>query len=432
MDIENKLSNKYDLRFLAYILNLELLKNIAAKIPYMVGFENLSKPLYDLVYYASLFFSLFYTLYRLIKKKTIRPSSCIIVLFLSIMLIISALLIPENSESLEAVFIQMVLFYALSMPVFIIASDVIDWSAFAGANRIYVLLSFLYSVFFIFTSIPEYIGYGGVSSALIFPTMIALYSWYRNRKKLDLVIFLVNICVIFIGGQRTPAGGLLFSILFLLILTVSSRRLPAKKVIVMFSAIALLVMCILFLKVIIGVLFQLFPDSRTVIILNTYTKTHDSTYFLTGRETEYAAIKGLFSERPLTGHGIFGAEYGISRYNGYAYLQKGMYSHNIFADFIIQYGLIIGFIFSALFVGVILYNIRLAVKKGEYLFIGIISITTFTIMMFSSTYINDQLFWFITGFAISNGFLKQEGDSFEVRSYRLRTDFTKPYYGRKE
>ncbi len=121
------------------------------------------------------------------------------------------------------------------------------------------------------------------------------------------------------------------------------------------------------------------------------------------------AVSYILGEMPVLGGGLYADRMALAETGVYGYV------HNVFLEVIMDFG-IFGFLMAFILAGAILYAIFL--NKNEPYFVGAVTVYTTVYLFFSSSYLTNQYFWFMTGMLIGiigrNGKIKNKNGNIFV------------------
>ena len=273
-------------------------------------------------------------------------------------------------------------------------------------------LSFVRMVINIYLSRLEGVGtYDQNASYMIaFCFLIALFSlryhdyypkfsfldkkWYRIFKY---CLFPYLIVMAFFAGGRGSFVAILVGLLFNIDLLKKLSRQTIKKILLglFFGVLLLIVFLAWFDKD--GEIAEFFLLSAQRITALVDFQNMDTSSATSGRDELYADALRFFSESPVYGFGLW------------AYLIKiEMFPHNIFLEIMLQGGLL----FLTLFFFILMmaygkYRKMLEVDKSQ-IFLMPFAIYAFTLLLFSSSYIFEPLFWFVLTYIYNFSFLEEQ------------------------
>ena len=196
-------------------------------------------------------------------------------------------------------------------------------------------------------------------------------------------------------GARGPL--LVFFLSVLLWFFIHSHNSKQKKYI--FLLLSMGGIAIIFKEKIFEMLSQLFPNSRTLLLLES-----GMFFDLSGRDAIYQNLLDNLQKNFILPHGLYSDR--ILLGNGHVDM-SGYYAHNLFYEVLYQFGGIIGGGLILIFIILILISIREILYCRNEIF-RIMYVTFFggiTMLFFSSSYLINERFWLIIGAIISSVFL---------------------------
>ena len=178
-------------------------------------------------------------------------------------------------------------------------------------------------------------SYMSISHNLMFASFFFLYASFFEHRKLSLIFYFINLIYIFLLGSR---GALLYLLIpsFLLVVVYlyhTNRRL--LRWFLGMLGVVLLTLSV-FSSHIIALLGQMFPDSRTILILkdlNFFGIDSRLDHLLPSIHAVGAApfrFRGLFADSVLTARHLE------------VPLSGGLYAHNLFVELLVDYGVVFG------------------------------------------------------------------------------------------
>jgi O-antigen ligase len=230
-----------------------------------------------------------------------------------------------------------------------------------------------------------------LSYYILIPAIVEINEFLNKKKLFSLLIFALSSIIIISFGSR---GALLCLIIYVFLRFYIYTKNKNLKIVFLKLFLALLIIfgilningIIVFLN---NMLISIGINSRTLyLFLNNFDH-------LSGRNEIYELILGYISKQSLFGSGI-----GYDRV-----LLNGAYSHNLFLEMIINFGLIVGVLmFVILFIMTIFASVRDIANKDNL--ITILIILGLVYLTFSGSYLTDITFWIFLGFTFSNIFRK--------------------------
>ena len=208
--------------------------------------------------------------------------------------------------------------------------------------------------------------------------------WYRIFKY---CLFPYLIVMAFFAGGRGAFVTILVGLLFNIDLLKNLSRETIKKIILgfVFGVILIIILLAWFDKN--GEIAEFFLLSAQRITALVDFQNMDTSNATSGRDELYADALRFFSESPVYGFGIW------------AYLFKiEMFPHNIILEIMLQGGLI----YLTVFIFILImaygkYRKMLLMDKSQ-IFLMPFAIYAFTLLLFSSSFIFEPLFWFVLAY----------------------------------
>ena len=242
----------------------------------------------------------------------------------------------------------------------------------------------------------DYMLYG---FSLMLPAYIGIYLSRVFLGKRHFIIFeIISIAYILIYSNRS----VLLSVIFLWILTNSlyyAKKRSTLKNSIIFTAFMLLI--VFFSK---GLQFIVYITS--LLNINSYSLHQYNLYLQTGNVEELFSGRIFIWDNALIlikNSNLFG--YGI----GYFEYYLGYYTHNVFLDFLLNYGLIVASIIMLILLYMLLRMYRL---KSYHLGITILFLAMwFPKLFLSSHYMQDIYFWLFAGISLRKLYIEEKFDS---------------------
>ena len=214
---------------------------------------------------------------------------------------------------------------------------------------------------FLFMIAPHDLSTGAAYSMsfsynLLLPAMVCVISFYVLREKLFfcLIIFIIALLGIVAYGSRGTIlciGIGAIYVVFFLKRDISIRN----KVIKLICIIALLIL-LYFFNDIITFLDSIFPESRTLLMLQ-----NNNIFFDSGRDIYAELAKATLEESPFHIFGLGGDTYYYSSNMGNE-MNLGNHSHNLFRELLVSYGILFGGVLCIIIIFRIVISLRRAVN----------------------------------------------------------------------
>lgn len=218
--------------------------------------------------------------------------------------------------------------------------------------------------------------------------------WFRIFKY---CLFPYLIVMAFFAGGRGAFVTILVGLLFNIDLLKKLSRQTIKKILLglLFGIILIVVLLAWFDKS--GEIAEFFLLSAQRITALVDFQNMDASNATSGRDELYADALRFFSESPVYGFGLW------------AYLFKiEMFPHNIILEVMLQGGLIYLTVFIFIFIMAYgKYRQMLLFDKSQ-IFLMPFAIYAFTLLLFSSSFIFEPLFWFVLTYIYNFSFLEEQ------------------------
>ena len=332
------------------------------------------------IYYLIMLTALYFSFKRIKTKMLLVPF-----LFLGLGLI-SFCMFPRNGNFLVSQFF--IPFFTESLPLFLITLVINDYNRLYKALRIASIAAIASAfIFVIFQYEGKYeIDYMSFSYGVTLPVMLMLIFAFDDKKKIDLFFAFLGFTIIFVVGARGPILGLFAGVLFYFLI---NFKLNLNYTLLLISLVFLIIFFVINFENLIQLLDNFLQQrnisSRTVRLLLHNSIEHDS-----GRDVLYE--KALIASQNLfIGNGMAGDRVVLG----------GTYAHNLFLEIFLEYGFILGTIFTI----VLIYNlVRTLFFKNKtimyYLFFAIFFTTGFIKLQFSSSYTLEPTFYIMLALAM--------------------------------
>lgn len=218
--------------------------------------------------------------------------------------------------------------------------------------------------------------------------------WFRIFKY---CLFPYLIVMAFFAGGRGAFVTIMVGLLFNIDLLKKLSRQTIKKILLglFFGIILIIVFIAWFDKS--GEIMEFFLLSAQRITALVDFQNMDTSNATSGRDELYADALRYFSESPVYGFGLW------------AYLFKiEMFPHNIFLEVMLQGGLLfLTLFFFLLMMAYGKYRKMLLLDKSQ-IFLMPFAIYAFTLLLFSSSYIFEPLFWFVLAYIYNFSFPEEQ------------------------
>ena len=329
------------------------------------------------VYFGSILMATFYALKRFKKEMIPLP------FFVMVLWLFSYLVFPINREILTEEIIFPVTTELL--PLFIITLSVRDdkrlFESLRITSRIVIICGLIYLLLLLQGQLD--IGYMEFSYNLLFSVMFLFIYAIKFKNKIDIIFTLSGIVMIFTLGSRGAMLAVIIGIVFYILI---NSRLSVKNILYFIPLTLITIFLstnfLLSLERFNLLLQYLNINSRTLNLLLAGNASSDSGR---GKLFEYS-ISGIINN-PIIGTGMAGDREVL-----------GAYTHNLFTELLLQYGLIVG----SFFIFIIIYYLLksfLYKNKNElyYVFFATFFSNGFMKLMFSSSYLMEPMFFVMLG-----------------------------------
>lgn len=311
--------------------------------------------------------------------------------FLPIVLFI-ALIVSLNTNpdiSIYSVYYEPLLY--MCFPIYLIYGNI---KSFDKVFKFVVILAYVSGVFFcliftvhyFITPIINSASYQTTSYAFLLPLFIILQK--RNKKISDFVLISVMLFFAIVAGGRIS--------LFCIAVYVAVQLIKKGKRNLVFGIATLIiaVLAVTFFDKLLDIIVIVSQKFGIVGGIAYYTKV-GNVFLETTRTDIWVQAIELISKRPILGYGILGDRLVFS---------KGIaYSHNLFLEIALQYGLIVLILFSSWFI--VRFIKILTTKHDNSSFIttyrSLMYSTGFLVLLLSCSYLNQPCFFAFLGMMLS-------------------------------
>lgn len=295
--------------------------------------------------------------------------------------------------------------FVFCLPGVLFFSALQDYAGLLGKLRIVSYFLLPMGIFLALTNPPGYDMW--LSYYMLLPLLVLTNQLFVRFQIWDLLLALASALAIFLYGSRgaVVCWGV-FLLLYLIVMLNKTRRSPEIQqrrqwrnlFLTLFAAGCLLIIGYLVMTALISKSWVDSLSSRTLKLFFTgEILTHSS-----GRtELIYPFVWGLIRQNPLFGLGICG--------DRAVYAATGLgasYPHNLFLEFLVHYGALLGGILSVLLIVVTVYTIRKKKNREELSLFLILFCSGFFPLMVSGTYLDSTLFWCYAAFCLTGFTLK--------------------------
>ncbi len=372
--------------FLNITLVTDLLRGINnAWFGFPIGvIENIKVIIYIIIF--------IYILVIIITKPI--PKAFLVVLLVLFLVLCSSIIATPSILVILLTFI--LLFFSRCIPGFYIGYSINNFKYLFDALRLYIWIALVYSLFMV-TGLRNAEGlYFTFGYNLLLPALVALISGVVYKKYYLILGIFLTICIIGFGGR----GALicLFASLLLLFYLFSRSIKLLSKVVLYATSICCLFIVLFYYDSILHNLLQLFPDSRTLVLI-----LNGNFWGEAGRYSFYNESFRLINESPLSFRGILSDRILLSTAFNNIEGAFGSYAHNILLEIFIQFGVLVGGILIV-FLLLLFINSLLVVIRSKDIYLKVIYsiLIGYNIqLLFSGSYISSPMFWMALGLIVS-------------------------------
>ena len=239
------------------------------------------------------------------------------------------------------------------VPFYFIAGNTINWKLvkeyFYKAGTISIFLMFGLTLIKerfgggIFNDADKYSMFYGLLIGR--SVIVKCIEFFDTKKFRVLLLFILSIGLMILYGTRTPIVCVAF-LLFLFFIKKVANYIKDGKIIIRYNSWKLVFAFIILL--VIGSAFIIVTRARTMDTMDPgerilYTISNGKFFKSEGRLNIFNAAKQVILEHPLLGTGLIGDRIGIVKALGVSVDDfTGYYAHNLFVEFILQTGIIVG------------------------------------------------------------------------------------------
>lgn len=328
----------------------------------------------------------FYSFLSVLRKNLI-----LIILIYSItgiVYLLNYIVFPINTAYLNDVFLDIIL---ICLPCFIYSISITNSKVMelitqkAGMIIYAVAISLGLLIFIGKVSIESYSM--SLSYYLLLPTIIYLRLHFETYRVKYLILSALSVLLIFAIGSRGAIMCLGVYIIFYYL--INMKKMTLRRLIFHIAALLLTFIFIVFYRDILLFVYNALESqgiqSRSIILFL------EGGIYLSGREEIYAKIMEQIMLNPFFGIGIAGDR---------VYL-NGLYSHNIFLEIILEFGLIFGTVIILLLGFLIVKSLFSKNKKAANHVLVWFSVG-FVPLIVSSSYLTYFEFWIFLGVALKS------------------------------
>ncbi len=312
-----------------------------------------------------------YSAFIWLKRREILALSLYVIF--AFVFFVQSILFPENISYFSNYIFYL---FAMCIPCFINIVMVKEWKLHEETLLIFSIIIFIIGELILVLSIVNRTQSSDYSMSysyyMLLPALFFLFIFFTKNKTVYLIFSIIAFLSIVLLGSR---GAMISWIVFFAIAFLASKTKLIIKAVMIAILLFLVVEFDKILQWINNVLIELGLSSRTIYMIQTNDfLAHDS-----GRGILQTKIKEMIIAHPFVGNGI-GSEYRII----------GTYSHNIFLDVFLQYGIIIGVILVILFGYLI---VKSFIYSSQKIALFMFACYGFVPLLVSGSYLQSCAFW---------------------------------------
>lgn len=318
---------------------------------------------------------------------------------MSLLYYFSSLLYP----SLNQVFLSgWLLFVSRLWPAYYVGRYTEDWNGVSEYVRKYIWIALVYALFAFTAELFEFGGgnttYSTIAANLFFVTWIAFYDSFHSHKVVSIIVCLFCFLPVLFLGTRAGLFGATLALVFYFGRSISKSS-GSKKVVSYFLLIIGALVVVLLFSSLSNYLIDLFPNSRTLDYLRKGELFEDSNR----SDSYYSRMTMSLQENPLKMYGLIGNQIFIAGENASMNVILSSFSHNVYLELCMNFGVIIGGLLSIYFTIMLFKAYRKSRWRSggsEYVYLGVLGMT-FVEMMVSCSWLFHYQIWLMIGLAFS-------------------------------
>lgn len=347
------------------------------------------------------YFYVFFIKYKCIPKM--NQGAIFVGVFVLLTLLFTVVVWPQNVQYMDP--IGNTLFYEIIpfMIICMISNMESLYEPMVSSSRILVILCAISAIGIVFvghTTVSEWSSYNmPLSYATLYAVMWLMMDYFKNKRTLSLLLFIVGIMIILIVGSRNP----LLSIAAYIVYEIFMGRKNNIKLLLMILSVALLLFWNQILKAIKSFTEIIGISSRTLTILM------DQNYFSDDRIGIHQRIFQVLNNHPF-GVGIAGDLANIHEF-----------AHSLYVSVLCTYGYIIGALVIVL-LGVVLLK---AYKKSNGMTRDILVLYVLMVLPRGFTggdIWSSDVFWWMMGIAITIIYMKSNSQQIVSNAISISED----------
>jgi len=318
---------------------------------------------------------------------------------MSLLYFFSSQIYPNHNQ---VYFSGWLLFVSRLWPAYYIGRYTQDWDGVSQHVRRYIWVALLYAVFAFSADLFEVGGgnstYATLAGNLFFVTWIAFYDSFRRHKIVSIIVGILCFLPVLFLGTRSGMFGATLALVFYFGRSIS-RSSGTKKVASYFFLIIGALVIVLFFNILSNYLFDLFPNSRSLDFLRKGELFDDSNR----SDSYYSRMTLALHENPLKMYGLVGNQIFLAGDNASMDVILSSFSHNVYLELCMNFGVIIGGLLSIYFTIVLLKAFLKSKRRNvdiEFVYLGVLGMTSIG-MMVSYSWLFSYQIWLLFGIAYS-------------------------------
>lgn len=226
------------------------------------------------------------------------------------------------------------MFFARLLPAYYITRHTTNWDLLFSEIEKLRWIALAYAI--IVLVYPESASnYMPLAYNLLIPTIVTFFEGGHQGKRSNYVLAALFFSVMLVYGARGPILCFISSVLIYAMMSFQHQR-PKRKVVIVFMGTLLLIALFLSFDLVIEWLFGVFPNSRTLGLVNSRLF-----FAMSNRDSYYRYGLASVAEAPLRIRGLFGDRLVFA--SAFASQDmSGTYAHNFLVEILMQFGVIIG------------------------------------------------------------------------------------------
>lgn len=237
---------------------------------------------------------------------------------------------------------------------------------------------------------------------MIYGETISRYSFTKTKlyKYISIIMLLIQFITVLLTGARGP---MILSIIYVLLAIQNSLKVKKRFFKFIWGTVCMLII----FSFVWPSLIEMPRFQNSIARIFSYISVDGIDLSQTsGRDIIYGRAIEKILQSPLVGYGLFGA-----------YTVFGGYAHNIIFDILLQGGICFLGIPITFFIIILRKLYKIIKWNYEYVFLIFLAMQPIIMLLFSGTYLNNSLFWFLISFILSCDFKDTKLESKSEQSY---------------